>query len=217
MRQARRIIASPYAKRLARDRGLDLSGLAGSGPGGRIVAVDIPAEQESRTVSATPATPQPQIAAFAVSLDLLATRDMVEKFAGAGLTFEPEDFLLRAFSQCYGRTFALKGGAGPVAVAGADGPSLAAIRDLRLGRRESAPEKGPEPVSVEFLDGGGVRPVFLPLPDRHHIRLVMSLDRDGTAADCLAVFDPDRIGENDVVSLLGNLKAALADPLAMLA
>ena len=70
---------------------------------------------------------------------------------------------------------------------------------------------------VMFLDGGGVRPVFLPLPDRHHIRLVMSLDRDGTAADCLAVFDPDRIGENDVVSLLGNLKAALADPLAMLA
>jgi len=36
-----RVRASPIAKRIARDRGLDLSGLSGSGPGGRIVKADV--------------------------------------------------------------------------------------------------------------------------------------------------------------------------------
>lgn len=34
--------ASPLAKKIAADRGIDLSGVAGSGPGGRIVAADVP-------------------------------------------------------------------------------------------------------------------------------------------------------------------------------
>ncbi|MGA9634727.1 MAG: biotin/lipoyl-containing protein, partial [Solirubrobacterales bacterium] len=36
-----RLRASPIAKRIARDRGLDLHGLSGSGPGGRIVKADV--------------------------------------------------------------------------------------------------------------------------------------------------------------------------------
>ena len=36
-----RIKASPIAKRIARDRGLDLSALSGSGPGGRIIKKDV--------------------------------------------------------------------------------------------------------------------------------------------------------------------------------
>ncbi|HEX8753192.1 MAG TPA: biotin/lipoyl-containing protein [Solirubrobacterales bacterium] len=36
-----RVKASPLARRLARDRGLDLSSLQGSGPGGRIVKADV--------------------------------------------------------------------------------------------------------------------------------------------------------------------------------
>ncbi|XSG82419.1 MAG: 2-oxo acid dehydrogenase subunit E2 [Methyloligella sp. ZOD6] len=51
-----RLIASPYAKRLARERGIDLSRLSGSGPGGRIVARDIGKAQPSLT--AKPAAPQ---------------------------------------------------------------------------------------------------------------------------------------------------------------
>jgi pyruvate dehydrogenase E2 component (dihydrolipoamide acetyltransferase) len=38
-----RMIASPLAKRMAQQAGLDLSGLAGSGPGGRIVKADVEA------------------------------------------------------------------------------------------------------------------------------------------------------------------------------
>jgi pyruvate dehydrogenase E2 component (dihydrolipoamide acetyltransferase) len=36
-----RVKASPLAKRIARERGVDLSGIAGSGPGGRIVKADV--------------------------------------------------------------------------------------------------------------------------------------------------------------------------------
>src|SRR5437870_5660765 len=35
--------ASPLARRIARERGIDLGGLAGSGPGGRIVKADVQA------------------------------------------------------------------------------------------------------------------------------------------------------------------------------
>jgi pyruvate dehydrogenase E2 component (dihydrolipoamide acetyltransferase) len=39
--------ASPIARRIAKDRGLDLSGLSGSGPGGRIVKADVEKALES--------------------------------------------------------------------------------------------------------------------------------------------------------------------------
>jgi pyruvate dehydrogenase E2 component (dihydrolipoamide acetyltransferase) len=47
-----RIKASPIARRIARDRGLDLAGISGSGPGGRIVKADV-----ERAVSAPEAAP----------------------------------------------------------------------------------------------------------------------------------------------------------------
>jgi pyruvate dehydrogenase E2 component (dihydrolipoamide acetyltransferase) len=49
-----RVKASPLARRIARDSGVDLSGLTGSGPGGRIVRADV----EGAAV-AGPSTPQP--------------------------------------------------------------------------------------------------------------------------------------------------------------
>ena len=36
-----RVVASPYARRLAADAGVDISQATGSGPGGRIVAQDV--------------------------------------------------------------------------------------------------------------------------------------------------------------------------------
>ena len=35
------MVASPYAKKLAADAGIGLSGVGGSGPGGRVVAADV--------------------------------------------------------------------------------------------------------------------------------------------------------------------------------
>jgi len=52
-----RVKASPLARRIASERGLDLSGLAGSGPGGRIVKADV-----ERAAEAGPAAPGPAAA-----------------------------------------------------------------------------------------------------------------------------------------------------------
>jgi pyruvate dehydrogenase E2 component (dihydrolipoamide acetyltransferase) len=52
--QTTRVRASPLARRIARERGLDLASLAGSGPGGRIVRVDV--ESARGAAPAPPAT-----------------------------------------------------------------------------------------------------------------------------------------------------------------
>lgn len=49
-----RIKASPIARRIARDRGLDLAGITGSGPGGRIVKADV-----EKAIAAGPAPEAP--------------------------------------------------------------------------------------------------------------------------------------------------------------
>ena len=58
-----RVKASPLARRVARETGVDLAGVHGSGPGGRIVKADVD-EQSGATpvVRATPAEPTPSSA-----------------------------------------------------------------------------------------------------------------------------------------------------------
>ncbi len=59
-----RVKASPIAKRIARDRGLDLHGLSGSGPGGRIVKADVERALAGGVAApaAAPAAPAPAAA-----------------------------------------------------------------------------------------------------------------------------------------------------------
>jgi pyruvate dehydrogenase E2 component (dihydrolipoamide acetyltransferase) len=61
-----RVKASPIAKRVARDRGLDLNSLSGSGPGGRIVKADVEKALEAGVATdaapAAPAAPAPAAA-----------------------------------------------------------------------------------------------------------------------------------------------------------
>jgi pyruvate dehydrogenase E2 component (dihydrolipoamide acetyltransferase) len=59
-----RVKASPLARRMAKEKGLDLSGLSGSGPGGRIVKADVeqaasgaPQEQAAAAPAPAPAAP----------------------------------------------------------------------------------------------------------------------------------------------------------------
>ncbi len=51
-----RVKASPIARRIARDRGLDIAGLEGSGPGGRIVKADV----ERALAAGAPEAPAPE-------------------------------------------------------------------------------------------------------------------------------------------------------------
>jgi pyruvate dehydrogenase E2 component (dihydrolipoamide acetyltransferase) len=54
-----RIVASPLARRLAKEKGVDLAALAGSGPHGRIVKADVEAASSAPTAAQTTAAPAP--------------------------------------------------------------------------------------------------------------------------------------------------------------
>lgn len=54
-----RIFASPLARKISRDAGLELAQMRGTGPGGRIVRRDVAAALEERTTSADAAPPTP--------------------------------------------------------------------------------------------------------------------------------------------------------------
>ena len=66
-----RIKASPLAKRLAAEAGLDLTSIAGSGPNGRIIKADIEAAKSGGAAKAAPA---PQAAAPVTSTEVGAVR-----------------------------------------------------------------------------------------------------------------------------------------------
>ena len=83
-----RILASPLAKRLAAEKGVDLSSIAGSGPHGRIVKADIegvepgtakPAKAAPAPAPAPAAAPAPQAAAKPATADMAAeTRALLD-------------------------------------------------------------------------------------------------------------------------------------------
>jgi pyruvate dehydrogenase E2 component (dihydrolipoamide acetyltransferase) len=77
-----RVIASPLARRMASQAGIELAGLTGSGPNGRIVKADIEAAIAGGAPSATPA---PAAAPAAPSAVAQAAPTTAEK-----LPFEPE-------------------------------------------------------------------------------------------------------------------------------
>ena len=54
-----RIVASPLAKRLAQEKGVDLTALAGSGPGGRVVKADVEGANASGVTTARDPAPTP--------------------------------------------------------------------------------------------------------------------------------------------------------------
>jgi len=77
-----RIIASPLAKRIAEQRGVDLAGLAGSGPNGRIIKADV---EGTKAGAAAPAAAAPAVAMAApapVQLGDIATPHEVIKLSG---------------------------------------------------------------------------------------------------------------------------------------
>ena len=53
--------ASPLAKKIALERGVDLSGIQGTGPGGRIVAADVPTTAVAQGRSAAAAAPRIEV------------------------------------------------------------------------------------------------------------------------------------------------------------
>ncbi len=68
-----KIMASPRAKKLAQDLGVDLTGLKGTGPAGKITELDIQKAAEAKPAGPAPAAPAPTPAAAAGEARLGAT------------------------------------------------------------------------------------------------------------------------------------------------
>lgn len=91
--KAGRVFASPLARRIAADKGVDLAILTGSGPGGRIIKADVTAASAS-TGSAKPAasalSSAPTSSAPASSAPVSASA-VAQQFEGRGFTEIPLD------------------------------------------------------------------------------------------------------------------------------
>jgi pyruvate dehydrogenase E2 component (dihydrolipoamide acetyltransferase) len=78
-----RVKASPIARRIARERGLDLAALEGSGPGGRIIKADV-----ERAAEAGTAAPAPEAAPAAPAGPTAGARERPETAKGEVETVE---------------------------------------------------------------------------------------------------------------------------------
>jgi pyruvate dehydrogenase E2 component (dihydrolipoamide acetyltransferase) len=80
------IKASPLARRMAEEHGIDLSQLRGTGPGGRIVRDDIEDVLEQRSASAAPVTVAPAVPVVAEAEDEIINLTATQKTIARRLT-----------------------------------------------------------------------------------------------------------------------------------
>ncbi len=86
-RDGERIFASPLARRIAEQKGLDLSQITGSGPRGRIVKADV----EGSSAPATPKAPPPPITASAPAPKPVSADAIAKLYEGRAYTEVPLD------------------------------------------------------------------------------------------------------------------------------
>lgn len=96
--------ASPYARSLARRRGIALDTVKGSGPDGQITGADVPAAAPPATAAPTTGRIAPEAAprataAIGASVDLAQAGDLVRHLAELAPEIEITDILLKAAAQ----------------------------------------------------------------------------------------------------------------------
>jgi len=99
---ANRVFSSPLARRLAKDAGIDIGRIAGSGPHGRVIARDIAAAKEGKglTVPAAAAAPAPAAAAGAPPMAAAPSDEKIRAlFAPGSYEVIPHDNIRRIIAQ----------------------------------------------------------------------------------------------------------------------
>ena len=220
---------SPYARRLARERGIGLDELSGSGPAGRIVAADV-LEFVPRPTSALPGG-DAQPSAITTTIALSKMRLLLADFSATDTAFSLEDVVIRA-AGC-----ALDDVAAATPIEGApvafetrldNRPaqlvfdnvrkgSLAPLRERRLAAVAAAVDQAHEPaaISVRVVAASDIRPVTMPLLRGRSMRLVLVAGED--SAECLLVFDAGTVDEDAATEVLSRIKAYLEVPIRLLA
>lgn len=217
--------ASPYARRLARERGLALEVLKGSGPNGRIVAADIEAYVARPPAAA--AVSGPQASALGTTIRLATLLQLLAGFADADTPFTLEDVVLRAAGCALddvpetgtlaGAPVALEQPVGQLVFADIRKGSLGPLRARRLAAIEAGGDQSAEPaiLSLKLLAASEIRPVMMPLKPGRSMRLVLAAGP--ASGECLLSFDAGLVSEDAATEFLTRFKAYLELPLRLLA
>ncbi|MFA6154849.1 E3 binding domain-containing protein [Mesorhizobium sp.] len=236
--QTRRPAVSPYARRLARERGLPLETLHGSGPDGRILAADVlgfvpvvaPANAPEVAAAvaipiAAPPVAAPRIAAFATSLSLGALGDLLAALASTGKTFDIDDILLRAVDRAFAENphksfdapVALELVGRQMVLATDPEMPMTLLRATRLAALASDRDDAEKAavLSLRVLPAGDIRPMMMPLLQGRAMRLAVSVNMAGDHADCLLTTDAASVDEATAIAWFASLKSAIENPLRL--
>jgi pyruvate dehydrogenase E2 component (dihydrolipoamide acetyltransferase) len=97
---ANRVFASPLARRLAKDAGIDVGRIAGSGPHGRVIARDIAAAKEGKGLRAPAAAPAPPAGAPAPMIaPSLSDQQIRALYEEGSYELVPHDGMRRTIAQ----------------------------------------------------------------------------------------------------------------------
>ena len=231
MNAAARRFASPYARKLAQERGISLANLEGTGPSGRIVAADIlsmvpPAPGQSSILSAaeptigSPAQPAGIVGAIATEVRIGRALDLIDQIAAAGCpNLRLNTLVLRAATLA----LRLRAAEGSIALeADGSGPSALDILEAAglsvgvLQRRLEATASGPLSegiLSIRRMPRSGIRALSTPLVQGYRMRLTISEDK-GTA-EFLLCFNAREVKEEEAIGLLAEIRDALQTPLRL--
>ena len=224
-----RTLASPYAKRLARERGVTLSLVTGSGPNGRIVADDLLRVAATTTPEAAPAAvaapeaalvpvlaPARSISAFAATIDLAP---LAEFIAGSGTGLSIDAFLIKAAARSAGAHASsirwMKQDGGTVTLVRAVALAPTEI-DRLIGSDAEASVSTDKAMIVSRLAAKGVRPVAGSLPSGVDLRILLVASDDAMTAEALVVHDAEAISEGEAGNILTSFRDLIEAPLRLL-
>lgn len=220
-----RLKASPYARKLARERSLALDAIIGSGPFGRIVAADVLNTRDAPAVSA--AAPARIPSAFAAEADLSALRRLIADVDAAGVALSIEDVVLRAAARVLAeielpdalanRGLTLETGGRQVRLAMPGDQSVGVQRRARLEALDSGRDDvdAEAVLSVQCLEAGRVSAVFMPLLPGRALRLMAT--GTGERLAVLLCVDTDALSAETAIVFLERFAGILEQPLSLLA
>jgi len=94
-----RVFASPLARRLAKDAGLDVSQIQGSGPHGRVIARDVDAAKSGKGLKAAPAAGAPAAATVPVAAPSMSDQQILALYEPGSYESIPHDGMRRTIAQ----------------------------------------------------------------------------------------------------------------------
>jgi len=94
-----RVFASPLARRLAKDAGIDIARVTGSGPHGRVIARDVAAAKEGKGLRAAPAVPAAAATAAPLIAPAMSDAQIRALYEDGSYELIPHDGMRRTIAQ----------------------------------------------------------------------------------------------------------------------